>query len=76
MRDLETFERRMADLFERFWEPSERERSVWGPENWAPAIESKVENGNLIVTNATGFCGHKRKPPIEEATKRFCSQLR
>jgi HSP20 family protein len=49
MRDLETFERRMADLFERFWGPSERERSVWGPENWAPAIESKVENGNLIV---------------------------
>src|SRR5262245_25079132 len=48
MRELETFERRMADLFDRFWGPWERERSVWGPENWAPAIESKVENGNLI----------------------------
>ncbi len=49
MRDLETLERRMADLFERFWGPSERERSVWGTEGLAPAIESKVENGNLIV---------------------------
>ncbi len=49
MRDLETLERRMADLFERFWGPSERERSVWGTEGWAPSIESRVDNGNLIV---------------------------
>jgi HSP20 family protein len=49
MRELETFERRMADLFERFFGPWERERSVWGTEGWAPAIESRVENGNLIV---------------------------
>ena len=41
MRELESLERRMADLFERFWRPSERERSVWGTEGWAPAIESK-----------------------------------
>jgi HSP20 family protein len=49
MRELETFERRMADLFERFFGPWERERSVWGTEGWAPAVESRVENGNLIV---------------------------
>jgi HSP20 family protein len=49
MRELETFERRMADLFDRFWGPSERERPIWGIEGWAPAIESRVENGNLIV---------------------------
>jgi hypothetical protein len=24
---------------------------------------------------SNGFCGHKRKPPIEDAIKRFCSQL-
>jgi HSP20 family protein len=48
-RELETFERRMADLFERFFGPWERERSIWGTEGWAPAIESKVDNGNLII---------------------------
>jgi hypothetical protein len=25
--------------------------------------------------NTTGFCGHKRKPLIEEAIKKFCNQL-
>ena len=49
MRELESLERRMADLFERFWGPSERERSIWGTEGWAPASESKVDNGNLLV---------------------------
>jgi transposase-like protein len=29
----------------------------------------------LKVSDATGFCGHKRKPPIEEAIKKLCSQL-
>jgi HSP20 family protein len=51
MRELENLERRMSDLFERFQDRfwgGERERSVWG-ENWAPAIESHVANGNLIV---------------------------
>jgi HSP20 family protein len=48
-RELETFEHRMADLFEHFFGPWERERSVWGTEGWAPALESRVENGNLIV---------------------------
>ncbi|HEV8716497.1 MAG TPA: Hsp20/alpha crystallin family protein [Candidatus Binatia bacterium] len=48
-RELETFERRMSDLFERFFGPWERERSIWGTEGWLPAIESKVDNGNLIV---------------------------
>jgi HSP20 family protein len=48
-RELETFERRIADMFERFFGPWERERSVWGTEGWAPAIESKADNGNLII---------------------------
>jgi HSP20 family protein len=39
----------MADLFEHFFGPWERERSVWGTEGWTPALESRVENGNLIV---------------------------
>ena len=47
--ELETFERRMADLFERFFGPWGRERSIWGTEGWAPVIESKVDNGNLII---------------------------
>jgi HSP20 family protein len=46
--ELETFERRIADLFERFFGPGERER-FWVTESWAPAIESKVDNGNLII---------------------------
>src|SRR6185369_461464 len=48
-RDLEAFERRISDLFDRFFGPGERERSVWGTQGWAPAIESKVDNGNLII---------------------------
>jgi HSP20 family protein len=48
-RDLEAFERRISDLFDRFFGLGERERSVWGTEGWAPAIESKVDNGNLII---------------------------
>jgi HSP20 family protein len=39
----------MSDLFEHFFRPWERERSLWGTEGWAPAIESKVDNGNVIV---------------------------
>lgn len=53
MRELETLQRRMDDLFdrlsERFFGPEGRERSVWGTEGWMPAIESCAENGNLIV---------------------------
>lgn len=51
MRELETLERRMSDMFDRFHERffgGARERSVWG-EEWAPAIESHVEKGNLVV---------------------------
>jgi HSP20 family protein len=53
MRELETFRQRMDDLFadlsERFFDPSERERSVWGTEGWAPAIESHVDKDTLVV---------------------------
>lgn len=51
MRELETLERRMSDMFDRFHERffgGAPERSVWG-EAWAPAIESHVEKGNLVV---------------------------
>lgn len=51
MKELENFERRMSDLFDRFHERffgGERERPIWG-ENWAPAIESHVDKGNLVV---------------------------
>jgi HSP20 family protein len=53
MRELETIQRRMDDLFEhlteRFFGPGERERSVWGPEAWAPALESHVDKDTLMV---------------------------
>jgi HSP20 family protein len=54
MRELERMERRMADFFDRFFSepffrPSAWERPFWRAEVWAPAIESHVENGNLIV---------------------------
>lgn len=52
MRELETLERRMTDLFDRFHERffgGERPRSIWGTENWSPAVESRVDNGNIIV---------------------------
>ena len=29
----------------------------------------------LSISNAAGFCGHKRKPPIEEAIKKLCNQF-
>lgn len=51
MRELENLEKRMTDLFDRFQERffgGERGRSVWG-EEWAPAIESRKDNGNIIV---------------------------
>ncbi len=54
MRELERFERHMEDLFDRFFrEPFFRpwawERPFWRAEEWTPAIEGHVENGNLIV---------------------------
>src|SRR5262245_38971761 len=51
MRELETLQRRMEELFnglsERF--SGGRPRGVWGGEEGMPAIESHVDNGNLIV---------------------------
>jgi len=53
MRDLENLHRSMDEMFDRlseqFFGPAERERSAWGTEPWAPAIESRRDNGNLIV---------------------------
>ena len=53
MRDLENLHRSMDEMFDRlseqFFGPAERERSVWGTETWAPVIESRRDNGNLIV---------------------------
>lgn len=54
MRELEHLERRMEDMFDRFFGerlPSlwEMERPVWRGEGWMPVIESHVENGNVIV---------------------------
>jgi HSP20 family protein len=45
-------EHRMRDLFERFWDEgflSSWERPFRKLEGWEPAIESHVENGNLVV---------------------------
>ena len=54
MRELDRLERRMEDMFERFF--GERFPTLWEPErfwerggDWLPAIESRVENGALIV---------------------------
>ncbi len=51
--ELERMERRMEDIFdrlsERFFAPWEREDSFWRTAAWAPAIESHVENGNMII---------------------------
>ena len=53
MRELERLERRMEDMFGRFF--GERRLSVgekqplWQSEGRMPAIESRVENGNVIV---------------------------
>ena len=30
---------------------------------------------DLKVADANGFCGHSRKPPIEEAIKKLCNQF-
>jgi HSP20 family protein len=54
MRELERFERRIEDLFDRFFRerlPSlwETERPFWRGEEWMPAVESHVENGELVV---------------------------
>lgn len=53
MRELETLQHKMEDMFERlsdrFLAPGERPRAFWGEEGWTPAIESRVENGNIIV---------------------------
>ena len=53
MRELETLQHKMEDMFERlsdrFLAPGERHHVLWGAEAWAPAIESRVENGNIIV---------------------------
>jgi HSP20 family protein len=53
MRELESIQNRMEELFdrlsERFFGPGERERSLWGTEAWMPALESHVEGENLIV---------------------------
>jgi HSP20 family protein len=54
MRELERMERRMEDLFDRFFGerfPSlwEAERPFWRGEGWLPAVESRIENGELIV---------------------------
>lgn len=52
MRELESLQRRMDQLFDRFSERfwgGEHTKSVWGSEDWNPAIESHADNGNLIV---------------------------
>jgi HSP20 family protein len=53
MRDLDTLRQHMDDLFERmsgrFFGPGERERSVWGTEALAPAIESHVDKDTLVI---------------------------
>ena len=56
-RELVALERRMEDWFERFGDrlgdrfsgPREHERSFWDNGAWSPALESRVDNGNLIV---------------------------
>jgi HSP20 family protein len=54
MRELEGLERRMENMFDRFFVerlPSlwEMERPLWRGEGWIPAVESRMENGNMIV---------------------------
>lgn len=53
VREFERLEREMENMLERlgggfpsFWEPA---RAIGTVERWAPAIESHVEGGNLIV---------------------------
>ena len=52
MRELESLQQRMDQLFDQFstrFFGGERPKSVWGGEDWSPAIESRADNGNLIV---------------------------
>ena len=52
MQELESLQKRMDHLFDRLserWFGGEHPRSVWGTDEWAPAIESHVDNDNLIV---------------------------
>ena len=52
MHEMETIQQRMADMFDRFpgfFGPWDRERSVWGTDTWAPALESHMSNGNIVV---------------------------
>lgn len=52
MKELESLQHRMEQLFDHLsdrFHVGERPRSVWGSEEWAPAIESHADNGNLIV---------------------------
>jgi HSP20 family protein len=53
-RELERMEHRMRDLFDRFRDEGffgawDWDRSFRKMEGWEPAIESHVENGNLVV---------------------------
>jgi HSP20 family protein len=52
-RELETIQRGMDDMFDRltreFFGPERWERPRERAEAWAPAIESHIENGNLVV---------------------------
>jgi len=52
MKELESLQHRMEQMFDHLsdrFRGSEHPRSVWGSDEWAPAIESHVDNGNLIV---------------------------
>ncbi|MBI3245467.1 MAG: Hsp20/alpha crystallin family protein [Deltaproteobacteria bacterium] len=51
-RELERMEHRMRDLFDQFWDESlfsSWDRPFRKVDSWEPAIESHVENGNLVV---------------------------
>jgi HSP20 family protein len=52
-RELDTLRRSMDEMFDRITEQffglTGQERSIWGGEPWAPAIESRRDNGNLII---------------------------
>ena len=52
-REMVSGEHRMEDWFDRFGErffgPREHERSTWDNGGWYPALESRTDNGNLIV---------------------------
>lgn len=51
--ELEKLQRNMEDLFDRLsgrlFGHREEDRPLWGGELWSPAVESRTENGNLIV---------------------------